>query len=111
MSNAGEGASNRLSHAARGMFAFTATEKDCVDAEGNEEECVICFEEYEAGDRMARLVCWCKFHEVCCFSLSSGEGNLGQEIRVGLTTSRSVSRSGGRRKDEARVRRISCMSE
>ena len=64
MSNAGEGAS-RMSHAARGMFPFVATEKDCVDAEGNEEECIICFEEYEAGDKMARLVCWCKFHEVC----------------------------------------------
>ncbi|KAF2027729.1 hypothetical protein EK21DRAFT_71309 [Setomelanomma holmii] len=67
MSNAGEGASNanRMSHAARGMFPFTATEKDCIDAEGNEEECIICFEEYEAGDKMARLVCWCKFHEKC----------------------------------------------
>ncbi|KAF2822636.1 FYVE-domain-containing protein [Ophiobolus disseminans] len=67
MSNAGEGASNasRMSHAARGMFPFTATEKDCIDADGNEEECIICFEEYEAGDKMARLVCWCKFHEKC----------------------------------------------
>jgi hypothetical protein len=71
MSNAGEGASNanRMSHAARGMFPFTATEKDCIDAEGNEEECIICFEEYEAGDKMARLVCWCKFHEVCSLTL------------------------------------------
>jgi hypothetical protein len=75
MSNAGEGASNRMSHAARGMFPFTATEKDCVDAEGNEEECVICFEEYEAGDRMARLVCWCKFHEVC-YPVSQIAGDL-----------------------------------
>jgi hypothetical protein len=73
MSNAGEGASNtnRMSHAARGMFPFTATEKDCIDAEGNEEECIICFEEYEAGDKMARLVCWCKFHEVCAFCVTS----------------------------------------
>lgn len=69
MSNAGagEGASrdSRPARPTRGMFPFTATEKDCVDAEGEEEECVICFEEYEAGDKMARLVCWCKFHEVC----------------------------------------------
>jgi hypothetical protein len=66
MSTAGEASSsNRITHAARGMFPFIATEKDCVDADGNEEECVICFEEYEAGDKMARLVCWCKFHEVC----------------------------------------------
>jgi hypothetical protein len=61
----GGGETSRMAHAARGMFTFTATEKDCVDAEGGEEECVICFEEYGAGDRMARLVCWCKFHEVC----------------------------------------------
>lgn len=65
MSNVGEGSTSRMSHAARGMFTFTATEKDCVDADGEEEECIICFEEYEAGDKMARLVCWCKFHEVC----------------------------------------------
>lgn len=81
MSNAGEGASNanRMSHAARGMFPFTATEKDCVDADGEEEECIICFEEYEAGDRMARLVCWCKFHEVCSASVHV-------EIQVTLLT-------------------------
>ncbi|CAI6337922.1 unnamed protein product [Periconia digitata] len=62
-----EGASNtsRLSMAARGMYVYTATEKDCVDDEGTEAECVICFEEFEAGVRMARLVCFCKFHEAC----------------------------------------------
>ena len=66
MSSAAEASSSsRMAHAARGMFTFTATEKDCVDAEGEEEECIICFEEYEAGDKMARLVCLCKFHEVC----------------------------------------------
>jgi hypothetical protein len=52
------------------MFPYIATEKDCVDEDGNDAECVICFEEFEAGDKMARLVCWCKFHEVRC-SLSS----------------------------------------
>lgn len=67
---AGEGSSHRHSHAARGMFPYIATEKDCVDEDGNDAECVICFEEFEAGDKMARLVCWCKFHEVRC-SLSS----------------------------------------
>ncbi|KAF1916469.1 FYVE zinc finger-domain-containing protein [Ampelomyces quisqualis] len=65
MSNAGEGASNRMSHAARGMFPFTATEKDCLDADGGPEECVICMEDYEAGEKLARLPCWCKFHEEC----------------------------------------------
>lgn len=62
----GEGASShRHSHAARGMFPYIATEKDCVDEDGNDAECVICFEEFQTGDKMARLVCWCKFHEVC----------------------------------------------
>ncbi|CBX91437.1 similar to FYVE zinc finger protein [Plenodomus lingam JN3] len=63
----GEGASNasRLSHAARGMFSYTATEKDCVDEDGGQAECIICLEDFEAGDKMARLVCWCKFHEKC----------------------------------------------
>ncbi|CAN9248053.1 unnamed protein product [Alternaria alternata] len=66
--NGGEGASNlqnRMSHAARGMFPYVATEKDCVDEEGRVVECTICLEDFEAGDKMARLVCWCKFHEVC----------------------------------------------
>lgn len=63
----GEGSSNRMSHAARGMFPYIATEKDCVDDEGAQAECTICLEDFEAGDRMARLVCWCKFHEVCSF--------------------------------------------
>lgn len=69
MSSAGEGpsSSHRHSHAARGMFPYVATEKDCVDEDGNDAECIICFEEFEAGDKMARLVCWCKFHEVCDF--------------------------------------------
>lgn len=68
MSNVGngEGASNlnRMSHAARGMFPYVATEKDCIDDDGREAECIICLEDFEAGDKMARLVCWCKFHEV-----------------------------------------------
>jgi hypothetical protein len=72
MSSAGNGESSqgRLAHAARGMFPYTATEKDCVDDEGQTVECTICLEDFEAGDKMARLVCWCKFHEVCCSRLS-----------------------------------------
>ncbi|KAF2875929.1 FYVE zinc finger-domain-containing protein [Massariosphaeria phaeospora] len=61
----GEGASNRHSISARGMVVYTATEKDCSDEEGLPAECIICFEEFAAGDRMGRLVCWCKFHEEC----------------------------------------------
>jgi hypothetical protein len=80
MSSAGNGessSSNRLAHAARGMFPYTATEKDCTDHEGRVAECTICLEDFEAGDRMARLVCWCKFHEVsfsCERKLEQGNG-------------------------------------
>ena len=61
----GESSQARLVPASRGMFPYTATEKDCIDDEGREVECTICLEDFEAGDKMARLVCWCKFHEVC----------------------------------------------
>jgi hypothetical protein len=71
-----------------------------VDADGGEAECIICFEEYEAGDKMARLVCWCKFHEVCTDDLDSGE------IRANAGP-RNVSRIGGGRRGEERVQRIS----
>jgi hypothetical protein len=44
-----------------GMFAYTATEKDCA----NLDECTICLEEYEVGIPMARLECLCRFHRAC----------------------------------------------
>lgn len=59
------GPSNRHSMFARGLFPYVATEKDCLDEDGEQAECVICFEEFEAGDQMARLVCLCRFHEDC----------------------------------------------
>ncbi|KAI0483339.1 hypothetical protein GGR56DRAFT_238794 [Xylariaceae sp. FL0804] len=43
------------------MFAYVATEKDCVDS----AECTICLEEFEAGVPMARLECLCRFHRRC----------------------------------------------
>lgn len=46
------------------MFPYVATEKDCVDADGNARECTICLEDFEGGDEMARLECWCFFHKV-----------------------------------------------
>ena len=55
-----------------GMIRFTATEKDCTpqpnsDGELDESsvECSICMIEYEVGERLVRLECWCKFHEEC----------------------------------------------
>ena len=49
------------------MLTYRATEKDCASVEGTAAaaECVICFEEYEVGDEMARLECLCRFHKVC----------------------------------------------
>lgn len=95
----GEGSSNRMSMMARGMVPYVATEKDCVDEEGAEAECVICFEEFEAGDKMARLVCWCKFHEVSSYHVT-----LSQR----LTRRSLASKSGGIRRAEARAQRINC---
>ncbi|GAA5994703.1 uncharacterized protein JCM10292_004304 [Rhodotorula paludigena] len=37
------------------------------------EECGVCFEDFDVGDKMARLVCLCTFHETCISSwLSRG---------------------------------------
>ena len=47
------------------MVKYTATEKDCMDAEGAPVECSICFCEYEVGEAIGRLFCWCKFHYAC----------------------------------------------
>ncbi|OKL63535.1 hypothetical protein UA08_01200 [Talaromyces atroroseus] len=47
------------------MLSFTATEKDCLSEDGTPQECTICMEEYEVGDKLARLECLCKFHKAC----------------------------------------------
>lgn len=44
-----------------GLISYIATEKDCA----SDEECAICFEEFEPGAKMARLECWCRFHYEC----------------------------------------------
>ena len=62
----GEGSSSRPG--TLHMIAFTATEKDCVGEEGNTPECSICMVEYDPGDELARLECFCKFHKVCIVS-------------------------------------------
>ena len=56
-----------------GMVVYQATEKDCVGEDGGQQECVICFEEFEPGVGMGRLECLCKFHKVGdgCFLSSS----------------------------------------
>lgn len=47
------------------MLEFTATEKDCLGADGGVAECTICMEDYEVGQSLARLGCLCKFHKAC----------------------------------------------
>ncbi|KAF2434822.1 FYVE-domain-containing protein [Tothia fuscella] len=47
------------------MLVYDATEKDCVGEDGEANECVICFEEFAAGDEMGRLECLCRFHRSC----------------------------------------------
>ena len=49
----------------RGMAIYRATEKDCLDAAGEAQECVICFEEFQPGDELGRMECLCKFHRAC----------------------------------------------
>ncbi|KAH9221477.1 FYVE zinc finger-domain-containing protein [Leptodontidium sp. 2 PMI_412] len=44
-----------------GVFPYKATEKDCID----DAECTICLEEFEVGEDMGRLECFCRFHLKC----------------------------------------------
>lgn len=53
--------SRRAPRRVYGLFPFVATEKDCID----DAECAICFEDFEPGAKMARLECFCRFHEAC----------------------------------------------
>lgn len=47
------------------MVEFKATEKDCLGDNGQIAECTICMEDYEVGQQLARLQCFCKFHKTC----------------------------------------------
>ncbi|KAI1813241.1 FYVE zinc finger-domain-containing protein [Poronia punctata] len=43
------------------MIPYIATEKDG----GDNQECIVCLENFAVGDEMARLECFCKFHFHC----------------------------------------------
>lgn len=43
------------------MVTYEASEND---TKGEENECVICFEEFDIGDIVARLECFCRYHKV-----------------------------------------------
>lgn len=72
----------RTNTPAQRMLVYHATEKDCFDASGGAQECVICFEEFEVGQEMGRLECLCKFHRGCIRgwweSASAGGSMAGQ---------------------------------
>ena len=53
------------SYRPRGMALYYATEKDCTAEDGEAQECVICLEDFQPGDEMGRMECWCKFHRTC----------------------------------------------
>jgi hypothetical protein len=53
------------------MLVYTATEKDCIGQDGVAQECVICLEDFEVKEEMARLECLCKFHRVCTLYFGS----------------------------------------
>jgi hypothetical protein len=46
------------------MLVYRAGEKDYMGDDGEPQECVICFEEFEPGEELGRLECLCKFHRV-----------------------------------------------
>lgn len=47
------------------MIGFPATEKDCIGPDGATQECTICMEEYQVGERLVRLECLCMYHKQC----------------------------------------------
>jgi len=53
------------------MLVYRASEKDYLGEDGEPQECVICFEEFELGDELGRLECLCKFHRVSQVVLST----------------------------------------
>ncbi|KAI0394791.1 FYVE zinc finger-domain-containing protein [Xylariaceae sp. FL0594] len=43
------------------MIPYVSTEKDCDGT----QECIICLETFVVGEKMARLECFCRFHQRC----------------------------------------------
>lgn len=52
------------------MVVWRASAKDCIDPATEEAiECVICFEDFEEQQEIARLECLCRYHKVCPYVL------------------------------------------
>ncbi|KAI1006362.1 hypothetical protein K3495_g1859 [Podosphaera aphanis] len=63
-----------------GIFSYRATEKDKID----NAECTICLEDFEAGQDMGRLECFCRFHLKCIrgwFEMRPGQCPVHQHDR------------------------------
>jgi hypothetical protein len=63
----GSGSGEVAAPAAEGSSAVSEDEKQPPKRQVKREkaECVICFEEFEEGDIIARLECLCRYHKVC----------------------------------------------
>jgi hypothetical protein len=58
------------------MVVWRAGEKDCKDpSTGETVECVICFEDFEVVQEIARLECLCRYHKTCIKSWFERKGN------------------------------------
>ncbi|CCX31471.1 FYVE zinc finger-domain-containing protein [Pyronema domesticum] len=58
------------------MVVWNATHKDTIDTGTREPvECIICFEDFEEGQEIARLECLCRFHKKCIRSWFDRKGN------------------------------------
>lgn len=47
------------------LLPYKATPRDSIDADGLPVEYIICWEEFQEGDSLGRMPCFCLFHEVC----------------------------------------------
>lgn len=73
LQNGSLAASRRATRRSR-MVVYEATEKD-IRLNGDESECVICFEQFEVGSLVARLECLCRYHKECIQEWFNKKGN------------------------------------
>lgn len=91
-SGSGAGEAEAAVPAAEGSSAVNEDEKQPPKRQVKREkaECVICFEEFEEGDIIARLECLCRYHKVCII-----EKNLsGKKCALTDSEGRNVSAHG-----------------
>jgi hypothetical protein len=57
------------------MATYFASEKDVRYENDELQECVICLGEFEVGEELALLECFCKFHKVSSYPAQRYEGS------------------------------------